>query len=654
MRHRGLVLAVALLAAGPAAPQALDLAPLPGGGRVITVTLPLADAVSVAWIGGDGEVHDRVAPAVAGLAALEATLRSGERVPAVVAVTGPLRPDEVRRLAGSVAGGRPVAPPPRREAPPLAEGGTERRLGPPGAAATVRLELPLPPAGDPLRPAAEVLAELLPSALGEALPPVRVRRGGERVVLELATEPELAGMHLDRLRLELGRIAASPPFEAEAVAATASALAAARTAELERHPDGARLLVRAWLAGGDAAVRQALYGFGAVDAGRVAEAARRWLAVHPGAAELRLPPRALNPRFATAPRLETLPGGTVVAVLERPTAALAAVCLRPALVPDPGGERTATVLARMAAALREGTPRPAVVRVEHDPPHLELEGPPDRYAELLEALAGALARVAGDTTPVPEPEDARGRALGLLAVLLGSATPGPLEPARLLAPANRVVGVVAPDAEAALEAAVKLLAVEEGAGPAGPTSAEIPVEPRRRVAVSGERSALAVALGGEGPPDDPALAVAAGLVASRLAEAGLPATLVSASTPGGAVPVLVVEGEGELPDLEAAVAAAWAEAVRPPEAAELEPVRRRVAAAEAVRWSGSAGRAALAAAVAAGERSWTAPERRAMEVLGVEPGAVSAHLARWRELGSLPTTGAGPLPVSSLPLPPGP
>jgi hypothetical protein len=78
---------------------------------------------------------------------------------------------------------------------------------------------------------------------------------------------------------------------------------------------------------------------------------------------------------------------------------------------------------------------------------------------------------------------------------------------------------------------------------------------------------------------------------------------------------------------------------------ELQPIRRRVAATDAARWSGATGRARRAAAVAAGAVGWRTAADFEMAALSITPDEIDSlvgAVSDWRELKN---TGAGILPI---------
>ncbi len=415
-------LVIAWALAGTASAQALHVETLVCGTTLVVVAEPNATATSVAWPEvADGGV--RVSSVSGGEVTLVAAVTealTGHPAPPMVAAVGAAQVPELRALlertlGEAAASTLPPEPPPSV----MTEGGVERRLVAAGANPVLALTLPLPAPSDWRRPPLEVLGEALPELLSHEVPNLRAHTGST-VSLELAVDPELAELKLSRLRLALQQLGSLPQLDPAPLEAARARLQVRRRVELERQPEAAEELVALWRAGGLDAVRRFLFGLDGVTPEQVTAAARDWLAEHPGSAELRLPPRVFNPRFAPGPRIEHLDNDLTAAVLERPAAALAAVCVQPVLTPDLDGEVAATVLARVAAALRSDPVAPGWVRVTARPARLEMAAGPGGLDELLEALARALETVAGDDTAVvPAASDPRRRATDLMAVLLG-------------------------------------------------------------------------------------------------------------------------------------------------------------------------------------------------------------------------------------------
>lgn len=653
-RFKTVVLAATALFAGVVGlgAQVLTVERVADGIDLVAVTVPLADATTVAWPRADGGVATRTSGALTLAADLEAAFAAGAAgasfPPAVVSV-GQATPDVLRPLlARWAATGEPSSTTPVAAAAPV-DGAVQRRLGPAGSVASIRLEIALPAAGDWRRTPAEVLWSLVPELVDEMV--VASRVDGERAVLETRTEAELADLTVRRLRTAVARIAESPDLDLHRVRRAAGNLGVHRRAVVGRHPEGAELVLGAWLRGGAEGVRQLLFGADAVTLETVVAAARRWLASRPGEAVVSIPPQVLNPRFARPPVRTQLDNDLTVAVLERPGVVDGALTLRPVLSPDVDGAVAATVLARVAAELRSSSPGSVGwVRVGDDPARLEAAAPAEGLAELLEALQSALSGIAEDGVALePGDGDARRRALSLLGVLLGlSGEPG-VVPSALLRPDNLALGLVAEDRETVVEALRKF----RFGGPARPPAATAGTSERTRVAARGDRSTLAVVL-----PVDPALdvearsAVLAALLEARgpLVAPGLEVETLRPFVPGRTVVVLVASRDGALDRLEEELAAVWtAWLAPPPEEEELAGLRRRVAASVAAEGSGVVGRSRLCAGMAAAGGSWREPSEREMAVLTVSRPDLERDLAAWRELAALETAGAGVLPIERLP-----
>ncbi|MCU0233166.1 MAG: hypothetical protein MUE90_03945, partial [Thermoanaerobaculales bacterium] len=325
-------LVTALLGPLPqAASQTLHATRLDNGSELIVVGVALAEATTVAWPGpASAEGGPRVVTAgeLTFVAELEAALTAAAGdPPPVIIVTGAALPGVVRSTVERALGGVAPTPLPTLASRGLEEGRTERRLGPPGSDAELRLEVALPPPGDPQRTPVEVLWELRLAGL-------RTRVDGDRGLLEARVDAAAVDPTLSRLRLGLARVAEEPRLQDAMVEAAARRLAVRRRAILEEHPAGALHLLSLWRAGGAAAVREFLFAGDGVTGATVRDAARRWLPRHPGAAIVILPPQVFDPRFATPPQILTLDSGMSAAILERDATALAVVCLRPVVVPD--------------------------------------------------------------------------------------------------------------------------------------------------------------------------------------------------------------------------------------------------------------------------------------------------------------------------------
>ncbi len=622
-----------------------------GGTELIHVALPLADATSLAWPGVDGEgriaVHSLVGGSLTLSTDLEAALGApSDPAPPIVVAVGGAATAELRGLLDRLLANRPPAVLPTITRAELVEGGTERRLGTAGGEATVRLSLPLPLPADPTRTAVEVLWDVLPELLGGEAEGLQARIEGNRCLLEGRIDPDLAELRLSRLRLALARLASAPQLDEAVVERARTRVSVRRLAQLERHPEAAEVLLERWIDSGDAGVRELLFGAEGVTVDGVRSAAMDWLPKHPGAAVLSLPPQVFNPRFAPPPERIALDNDLASVVLERSATPLSALVLRPVLVPDVDGALSATVLARVAVELRSGDEAPGWVRVHATPPSLELAAPSDGFAELVEAVRGALGRVVSDDLPVAGTMDARRRALAMMGDRLGLSGGAELTPAVLLRPSNLALGAVVPDAEAAGEALAKFLVGESGAQAAvNRASGEVG---RGREAVAGRMSSMAVALGVEGPPTPARRSVVAELLAMRLATT-LPtrsSEVLSPLVPGRRVVVVLVSGDdATVDDIERELESVWPRLVATPDEAELAPIRRRVAARLAADSGGTLGQAGACAALAAGERSWQTARELELEVLGLGPDEVAGSLAGALDLAGLETCAAGVLPI---------
>lgn len=647
----------AAIPARPAAAQALYTRRLANGSRLVLVTGPEATVTCAAWpVRGEGgavRVASLIRSDLTLIADLEAALAGDGPAPPVVVAVGDASASDLTGLLERVLAGRTPARIPPGPPPVAEEGGTERRLAPPGSPALLRLSIPLPPEADPLHDSAEVLGEMIPGLVGRRFRGLRVRRRGGVLTLELDIDAQSAGQTVDRLRLALARLAGAPRLDADAVAAVRARLKVQRLARLDVQPDGAEHLVRVWLRGGLAGVRRELFGLAGVTAKTVRRAAAAWLGRHPGAAVLLLPPSALNPRFARPPFEERLDNDLTAVILERPAAALSALCLRPIAIPGLDRESAALVLARLAARIRTSGEAPGWIRVTRDPPALELAAAPDGFPELCEALGSALGALLGGAETVRPAEGGPvQRALGLMAALLGQGGRPAARPADLLRPDNLALGAVAPDRGTAAEALAKFLA-----GLGGPASSlnvqDLTAVPRTRVPLPGDRSAMAVAL----PLPADAGEIASGLAAALLekrALALLPKTTVSVESPfvpGHPVLVLVAVARAPLNTLEQRLQKAWKKLAAPPAEADLGPVRRTLMARLAAEANGALGAARVCARIAVTGAPWRSggDVERAVMASGAED--LAPLFAAWADFGALQTTGAGPFPVEELPRP---
>jgi len=640
--------------------QALLVEELPGGTHLVLVNQPLADATSLVWPLPAGEAPSSTGEIIAGRLTLAADVEAAlgqnegdddpEAVPPVVVAVGGVSAEELSSLLERVLGKRvPYAVDAPDQPVPL-DGGLDRRLGAPGSDAFLRLWVPLPAAGDWRRSSVEVLWDLAPQLVADSVPHLQSRVEARTGVLEGRIDAELAEVTVSDLRLSLARFAADPALSADDVAEARRRLRVRRHADLEEHPEAARTVLDRWLAGGEEAVREYIFGIQGVTVESVRAAAAEWLPTHPGRAQLMLPPRVFNPRFAVGPEILHLDNDLTAAVLERSGAPLAVVCLRPVMVPDLDGQVTATVLARLARELRAADNRPGAVRVRSTPPLIEIAGPPDGFGELMEQLTTAYDAVTKDASPVASAGgDARRRALDLMAGVLGITEEDDPSPAILLRPGNLALGVVAPDAEAAAEALGKFWRLE----PSGSRTTDIQsvsVVVRTRVVAPGDDSvvvaALEIAFGG----DEAATSVARALLEERTEEIwpDADAELLAPFVPGRALLLLVIQAKGTVDEVEALVESGWSQLTAGVNDDELAPIRRRVAAAASAEMSGAAGHARRSAAVAAGASAWHQPAELELEILTVEAGMVSAVLEGFSSHESVKTTGAGVLPIADL------
>lgn len=641
-------LAVELLGGPMAGAQTLTVHRLPNGTELVAVTLPLAAAVTVAWpgVGADGmvPVMSLQAGAFTVMADLE-TAFAGSAPPPVVVAVGGVGPAELERALTRLLV-EPAGAVVRERGTELGmEGGVERRLGPPGAEALVRLELPLPPAADWRRPAVEVVVELLPELLGSELPGLQSRVEGERGLLELRVDPQLAEVRLRSLRFSLARIASEPRLTAEQVEAARVRARVRRQARLELSPEGAVEVVQRWLSGGAGAVRELLFGLEGVTPEGARAAAREWLPAHPGSAIVLLPPQVLSPRFASGPEEVVLDNDLAAALLERPASPLATLCLRPVLSGDVDGEMAATVLARAAAELRALSGGPPWIRVETRPLRLELAADAAEFAELCESLRTVLTRLGGDAAVLePAAGDGRRLALQLMAERIGVGLDGGLSPSQLLRPDNLALGAVVADGEAAAEAVRKFLSDLPGAG-MGAHAVTFGTGQRSRAVTPGGSSFVAVAVPAGGF-DDLALATVFAELIRRRAEAPPDGAVevLEPLVPGQRLAVVLVRGQMSLDELERWTRQAWTRWLARATDAELEGVRRKVAADQTSRWSGATGQSRQCAAAAAGEAVWQPLAQLEMEILGVEPAAVADRLDAARRWDALEVTAAGFLP----------
>lgn len=645
---------------GEARAQALLVEGLPGGTQLVLVNQPLADATTLVWPGVSDDQEAAIGRLTVGrltiAADIEVALGADEiegtttPVPPVIVAVGGASADELSSILERVLGDRPAAPAVRSEPTVLVEGGLDRRLGAPGSEALLRFELPLPPPGDARRSSVEVLWDLVPQLLSETIPILQSRIEGDLGVLDGRVDAELAEVSISDLRLQLARIASDPDLQADDVAEARRRLQVRRYAVLEEHPEAAEKVLERWRSGGEEAVREFVFGIQAVTLKSVLTAAAEWLPTHPGHAQLILPPRVFNPRFAVGPQIHQLGNDLTAAILERASAPLSVVVLRPVMVPDLDGEVTATVLARVARELRSAASRPGFVRVRTNPPLIEVAGPADGFGELMEQLTSAYVAVASDRAPVATSgDDARRRALDLMAGLLGVTESEDLSPVVLLRSGNLALGVVATDAEAAAEAMGKFWAVESSDGPTTDVQS-VPAVPRTRVAAAGDESVLVVALETAFGGNEAVALVLRELLETR-ARALWPEGRVDVLrpyVPGRSLLLVAVSAENTVDEVERSIARDWSALVAGTGEEELAPIKRRVAAAASAEMSGVAGHARHCAATAAGASRWHQPAEFELEILTVDAEILDLILADFTDFETLETTGAGVLPITEL------
>jgi hypothetical protein len=650
-----LVLSIATLAALPAAGQALHTDRLGNGTELLVVAQPLASATTVAW-SSEFEGSPSTISVTSGdltlVADIEAAFVADEAVeapPVIIAVGGASVPD-LRSVLERVLASLQPRPPQTGDDEAMVEGLLERRLGPAGSEAEIRLEVNLPPPSDPTRSDVQVLWDLLPEVLAKDLAGVRSRIDGERALLEAQIESSSADSGVRQLRLGLARFSENPAIRPDRVEAAAVRQRVRRQALLEEHPQSAEVLLDLWLAGGAPAVREFLFGVDGVTAQTVRNAAMTWLPQHPGNVIITLPPRSFNPRFATPPVVFALENGLSAAVLERSGASLAALCMRPVVVPDLDDELAATVLARVARELRELEQRPGWVQVDIRPPQIQLSAAAEQFSELAEVLHTAVAQAGrDDRTVMVDGGDARRRALRLMAGFLGVAEGSSLSPASLLRTGNLSLGVVAEDEEAATEAVRKFWS-QGGASITGATVGAVAPVLRTREAAAGGDSVVVVALELAAVTDETLALVVAELLAWRgealLADGAV--EILRPFVPGHRVLLVVASASETVDVVEAGLREGWANFVRSPSEEELAEGRRRAAAAISAEWSGISGRACRCAAVATGAVGWRSAADLEMTTLSVQLDAVDAVLESFTSFEDLPNTGAGVLPIVEI------
>jgi hypothetical protein len=640
------VLAGILLQPSPATSQALHVERLANGTELVLVASPLTEATTVAWPRADGSVMSVTSGGLTVTADVVQMLEGMEETPPVVVAVGGVQPKDLKPVLAIGLGDRsPVSW--TVDSTPLIEGGVDRRLGAQGSDAQLRLEIRFPDPDDWHRSPVEVLWEMIPTLLGSRLPGLMARVDGDVGRIESRVDAEVADLELRRLRMQLARIAADPQIDDTMVNAARRRLQVRRQALLGAHPEGAEIIARIWTLGGVNAVREYLFGVEGVTVDTVRGAAQEWLPQHPGHAVLLLPPRVFNPRFAADPSRVQLANDAVAAVLERDTAGLSALCLQPVLLPDLDGQLSGTVLARLAAEIRASEGAPGWVRVGQQPAVLELAAPDDGFAELVEELQHAVELVAQDDLAfVDQDPDARRRALQLMATLLGLAEEAGLSPAELLQPKNLALGVVAPDAETAIEALQKFQ-IGGAANRAFAGGRPLSTVPRLREAAPGRESAIVMALDVVSIGSPVTTDVVGTLLEERTRRLVEDAEVefFTPIVPGRNLVLLVARVEGTLDDLERRLGAAWPKIVAPVADEELAPVRRRVAAELSAAMSGPVGHARRCAAFAARYASWQQPSDLQMESLTLSPEVVSGLLAAFGSWQDVQTTGAGVLPI---------
>ncbi len=651
-RSRGLAVSLVvcigclMLSAGQAFTQALTVAVVGEGTEVILVTEPFMEMAVACWPDG-GEAACVSGTDLVFLGDLEEAL-AGSTAPAALVVVGGSTQSDVIDLMRRIVGDQPAAPAVRRRHLTLSEGGLERRLGPPGTDASLRLQVPMPPADSPQRSAMTVLWNLLPRALGGEHPGLRARTRGDLAELELSVENESPNFALRRLRLSLARLGADPNLKAEVIEGEAYRLRIARRARLEQGKVAALELLELWASKGASAVREHLFGLDGVTLSSVEDVARDWLAQHPGHAVVVLPPHVFRPRFVPAPHEIQLENDVTTAVLERPGAGLSTLVLRPVFLSGLGGDAESVILTRVAGLLRARADRPPFIAVEASPPRLELAAAEEDFPMLCESLQEALETIAEDETEVSSGDDARSRALRLMSGVLGLDTGTTVTPARALTPGNLAIGVVAPDSESAIESLQKF-------GIGGPPHNLAPVgsavdgSPRRRMPATGTTAAVVIA--GEIAADFPVSAFLEIMIERRIKEflEKSRVEVFSPLVPGRSMLVVVVESEQTVEDLEAALLTGWQDLMAPVDEAELAGLRRAVATEIISLASGVLGRARACADVAAGVDRWRSPSEKEMAAMTIEVATVNLGLVAVSDPTSLEWTASGPLPVTVSP-----
>jgi len=637
-----------LLLPAPVFSQALSVRSLSNGTELILITRPLAELDAACRSTADPAQSTRcvTAPELLFASILEADLQEDPAPPCVLVLAGVGQRGILDRLEDLLSGKEQIAPRRSSPQPPDAEGGIERRLTAPGSPSKIRLDIPLPEAADPRRPAMETLWAMLPHLLKKEFPGIRAGYRASKAFLEIEVDGETAETRLSALRLALARLAADPSLKSDDILATAHRLQVARMAGLEDPEQAGKEILGLWREGGVDAVRQYLFGLKSVDPPLIVESLRSWLSLHPGHALISLPPRIFQPRFAPGPRVETLENNLSAAVLERPQVGLSALVLRPIFLSGIGGDAEALVLARVAAAIRSGgLPVPSIA-VRNDPPRLEMVGDADDFALLCEALQRALAEVAKDRNPVAGSLEPGDRALTMLGELLGLNTGNEPSAADILAPGNLAVGGLAPDAETAMEALRKF-------GVGGEKrkdqllSSSLVAAPRHRQAAAGTHSAVAV--GVEFSASWPLPSFLEVLMRIRAAEAWPEAEsrILRPLIPGKQELVLLIEAEQPGRSLEDSVREAFNTLFRPVEEENMSLLRRRVALEETQDVSGIIGRARSCAAVGAAEAGWRAPGGQQMQIMSLEVENLNRLLGELKAGARIEWATVGPMDLDT-------
>jgi len=552
--------------AGPVGAQALNVATLDNGAEIVMVTQTLAEVSAGCWPAlaenGRWEPQCVVGSDLTFSSVLERTWGDSEAAPPVLVIVGGADVGEtVDRFEALVAGRSPDKPP-IAAAVDLDEGGQERRMGARGSPSMLRLELSLPSAEDPERTSVEVLWNVLPRVLEEGFPGIRSGIEDDLGFLEFSSDSDVGDLDIEKLRLALAQLAGTPVLEEELVVTEARRLRIERVARLENVERSSRDLLDLWVRGGVDAVRNHLFGAAGVTIETVRRAAWEWLPQHPGHAVLVLPPRHFSPRFAPGPETSRMSNDLTATILERTSAHLATLVLRPILLFDLGGDAEAVVLARLATVLRRLEIRPPYIAVETDPPRLELASEQGGFPGLCEALQRAVEEVSADTNTVAAASGAEGRALELMAGLLGLDGGREVTPAEILSPGNLAIGGVVGDGELAFEALEKF---DVGGRPRTDTTVGSTVggNLRSRAVVAGGEASVAVALPVvSGFPVPRTIAeILSKRVEDRFEDAAVEVLLPL--VPGRRILVLVVTRKGSAEGVEEDLRAAWDELFGP-------------------------------------------------------------------------------------------